>query len=113
MARPSSAWSRAVVIWSSFGQAGGVHVGGVAHAERMRLLRHQPGERVFVAAEIFGDRDGCVVSGPRDHRLDRVFDDDRLAGLEPELGGRLGGSVLGNVELGVEPDLAGLEPLEQ
>ena len=39
--------------------------------------------------------------------------DDGLAGSQAEFCRRLLGRVLGNLELGVEPDLAGLEPLEQ
>ena len=64
----------------------------------MSLVRHQLGEFVFVAAEIFGDGDGGVVGRFRDHRLDRVFDRERLAGLQAELRRRLLGGVRGNLQ---------------
>ena len=95
------------------GQSGRIDVSGAAHAERMRLLRHQFRELTFVAAEILGDRDGGVVGGFCHHRLDRVFDGDALPGLEAKLGRRLLGSVCGNPELRVQSDLAGIEPLEE
>ena len=68
-------------------QAGRVDVGGAAHAQRVGLLRHQLGELVLVAAEIFGDGHRGVVRRLGDHRLDRVFDGDGLAGLEPSFVG--------------------------
>ena len=79
----------------------------------MGLLRHQLGEAVFVAAEIFGDGNGGVVGRFGDDALDGVFDRDGLAGFEIELGRILVGGVLGDLERRVELDLAGIEPLEQ
>lgn len=51
------------------GQAGGVAIGGLAHAERARLSRHQLGEFVFVAGNRFRDHDGGVVGGARHQAL--------------------------------------------
>ncbi len=79
----------------------------------MGLLRHQLGEVVLAAAEVFGDDDGGVVGRPRDDALDRILDRDGLAGLEIELGRRLLGGVLGDLERRIELDLAGVETLEQ
>ena len=79
----------------------------------MGLLRHQLGESVLAAAEIFGNDDGGVVGGSCHDALDRVFDRDGLAGLEVELGRLLFGGVFGNLQRRIELDLAGVEALEQ
>ena len=79
----------------------------------MGFFRHQLGELVLAAAEVFGDDDGGVIGRPGDHALDGVFDRDSLAGLEVELGGILIGGVLGDLERRVELDLVGVETFEQ
>ena len=94
------------------GQAGCVHVGGAAHPQCVGLLRHELGERVFVTAKILGNRDGSIVRRLRNHRLDGILDRDGLAGFQPEFCRCLLGRVLGNLERRIEPDLAGVEPLE-
>ncbi len=85
----------------------------MGHAERVGLLRHQLGESVLAAAEIFGDDDGGVVGGSGDDAFDRVLDRDGLPGLEAELGRVLLGGMLGNRQRRIELDLAGVETLEQ
>ena len=95
------------------GQAGGVAIDRLGHAERARLARHQLGEIVFVAGDGFGDHDGGVVGGAGYQALDGVFDRDGLAGAQAELGRRLFGSVLGHFHFAIELHLAGVEALEQ
>ena len=95
------------------GQAGGVLVDGVIHAERLRLARHQPGEIVLAARDRLRDHDGGVVGRTRDHALDRVFDRERASGLETKLGRRLSGGFGGDLERRVELEFAGVELLEQ
>ncbi len=63
------------------GQAGGVAIGGPAHAECARLPRHQLGETVFISCDGFRDDDGGVVGRSRHQTLDRVFDADGLSGM--------------------------------
>ena len=94
-------------------QAGRVDISGVAHAERLGFLRHELGELVLVAGQIFGDRHGDIVRRSRDHGFDRIIDRDGLAGLDAELRWRLLGRMDGDLERRVEPDRAGVEPLEQ
>ena len=95
-------------------QAGRVHVGGAAHAERMRLLRHQLGEarlrrrRGFRRSPPQRRSPTCVTTA-----LIASSTAMRLAGLESEFRRRLLGGVLGDLERRIEPDLAGFEPLEQ
>ena len=95
------------------GQAVGIAVHRLAHAERARLARHQLGEIVFVAGDGFRDHDGGVVGRARHQSLDGVFDLDGLARSQAELGGSLLGGVLGHFHFSVELHLAGLETLEQ
>ena len=95
------------------GQAGGVLVDGVLHAQRLRLARHQFGEVILIARDRLGDHDGGVVRRTRDHALDRIFDRKGASGLETELGGRLSGGFGGHFERTVELELAGFELLEQ
>ena len=95
------------------GQAGGVAIDRLGHAERARLARHQLGEIVFVAGDGFRDHDGGVVGGARHQSLDGVFDLDGLARAQAELGRRLLGGVLGHFHFGIELQLAGFEALEQ
>jgi hypothetical protein len=95
------------------GQAGSVLVDGAAHAERLRLARHQSGKRVLVAGDGLRHHHGGIVRRTRDHSLDGVFDRERAAGLEAELGRHLSGGFLRDLELAVELELAGLELLEQ
>ncbi len=83
------------------------------HAQRMGLARHHPRETVFVAADVFGDRDGDVVGGFRDHGLDRVFDLDRLARLQAELRGGLRGGVLRDHQRRVETQVTLFKLFEQ
>ncbi len=93
------------------GQAGGVLVDGVIHAERLRPARHQPGEIVLTARDRLRNHDGGVVGRTRDHALDRVFDRERASGLETKLGRRLSGGFGGDLERRVELEFAGV--LEQ
>ena len=71
------------------GQAGGVAIDRVRHAERARLGRHQLGELLLAAAERLGDDHRDVIGRLGDDGADRGLDRDGLAGLEAELGGRL------------------------
>ena len=80
-------------------------------ARALRVI--SAGELLFVAGERFRDHDRGVVGRAGDHALDRVLDLDRAAGLQPELGRRLVGGRLRDLQLAVELDLAGFEPLEQ
>ena len=85
----------------------------MAHAERLRLLRHQLGEIVLVAGDRLRDHDGRVIGGSGDDSLDGIFDLDGAAGAQSELGRRLRGGVLGYFEVAVELELARFELLEQ
>ena len=58
------------------GQARGVAIDRLGHAERARLARHQPGELVFVAGDGFCDHDGGVVGRAGDETLDGILDPD-------------------------------------
>ncbi len=113
MARPRMAWSRAVVSLLVVGQAGGVVVGGVVHAERMRLGGHQLGEFGFIAGKRFGHHHRHVVGRFGHDGADRGSNFDALARLQAQLGGRLRGGVLGHRHFGRKLDLARLQPLEQ
>ena len=114
MARPSDrliARRRDLVV---VGQAGGVLVDGAAHAERLRLARHQLGELVLVAGDGFRHHDGGIVGRARDDALDRVLDRDACCpACRPSLVGVWPAACVGDLELAVELELAGLELLEQ
>ncbi len=70
------------------GQAGGVVVVGVHHAERARLGRHHPAEGGFAAAaHRFGHHHRHVVGGLGHDGLDGVLDLDVSPGLSPSLEG--------------------------
>ena len=71
------------------------------------------GEILFTAADGLGDGDRHVVGGTGDQRLDRVLDGDRVVLVEAELGGRLCCGARGNLEFGIELELAGFDLLEQ
>ena len=95
------------------GQARGVAIVRAGHAQRMRLARHHLGEGALVAADRLGDGDGDVVGRTGDDRLDRVLDRDCRSRAQAELGGRLGGGVLGDRQLDLQRQRAFLELLEQ
>ena len=95
------------------GQAGGVLVDGAAHAERLRLARHQPRELLLVSGDVLRQHDGGVVGRAGDDAFDRVLDLDGLPVPQAELGRTLRGRVRGHVERAVELELAGLQALEQ
>ena len=95
------------------GQAGGVVIGGVRHAERARLGGHQPGEIGFISGKGFGHDDRHVVGRLGDDGADGGLDPDRLARLEPQLGRRLRGGMGRHRHFGRHLDLARLQPLEQ
>ncbi len=94
-------------------QARGVDVGGAGHAQHSRFQGHELGEFFLRSADRLGDHRGGVVRRLGDQRLDRVLDLDGLIGLEAELHGTLTGGVCGDLERGIELELAGLELLEQ
>ena len=77
-------------------QAGGIAVDRVAHAEGVSLLRHHVGEFAFVTADGLGDDDSDVIGRFGDHRSNRIFNGDSLAGPQPQLGRSLHGRVLGH-----------------
>ena len=86
---------------------------GCRHSERMRLLGHELGEALLVAADGFGDRDRDVVRRPGDDRLDRILDRDRRARPQTELGRLLRGGMGRDSNIAVEPHAAFFELLEQ
>ena len=95
------------------GQAVGIAIHRLGHAERARLARHQLGEIIYIAGNGFSDHHGGVVGRSRHQPLDGVFDLDGLARAQAELGRRLLGGELGNFQFGIELQLAGFEALEQ
>ena len=94
-------------------QARGVLEGRALHADLARLAGHQAGEVAFRAADVLGERDGDVVGGLGDQRLDRVDDGDLLAGFQPELGGGGGRRFLGHLDLGRVVEAPQLDQLER
>ena len=95
------------------GQAGGIAIDRLGHAERACLAGHQLGEIVFIAGDGFRDHDGGVIGRARHQSLDGVFDADGLTRAQAEFGRSLLGGVLGHLHFGVELHLAGIETLEQ
>jgi len=75
----------------------------------MCFLRHQLGEIVFIACQIFGDGDGGIVSGLGDDAFDRVLDRNGLARFQLELGRSLLGGVLRDSKRAVELEPAGFK----
>ena len=95
------------------GQAGGVVIIRMRHAERTRLGGHQFGEFLFAAAERLGNDHSYVIGRLGDDGADRGFHRDRFAGLEAKLGRRHRRRMRRDVHLGGHFDLASVQPLEQ
>ncbi len=94
-------------------KAGGVAVDRLVHAERACLAGHLAGEFGLAAGQRFGHYDCCVVGRLCDKPFDRIFDRQRLAGLETKLGRRLHGGLGGNAHLGRKAHPPGFNLLEQ
>ena len=95
------------------GQARGVVVERVAHAQIARLGCHQLGEMALRAAQGLADRDRNVVGRAHHDRLDRGVHIDHVAGIEMQIGRPLRRGVFRNRQHGLHRDVAALERLEQ
>ena len=95
------------------GQARRVAINRATHADRMGLEGHHVSEFALAAADRFGDDDRRVVCGLRHQTANRILDFDQLSRFEPQFRRGLHGGVLGYWKRRVEPELAGIELLEQ
>ena len=94
------------------GEAAGIGVDRLAHAQLARLGRHQSGEILFGAAHLLCQCHGDVVGGLYRHNLDRVLYRERLAGREAQLRGTLAGGVGRDHHPVVRTEPPGLERIE-
>jgi hypothetical protein len=86
---------------------------GSGHPDRPGGAGHPLGEGPLASRQPLRHHHGDIVRRLGDQRLDAVLDEDRLAGLEPELGGRARRRVGGHLESRVELHAARLQILEQ
>ncbi len=95
------------------GEAGSVLECGAAHADGAGLAGHHLREGLLIAADRLRDDDSDVIRRLGDEGEDRVLDGDRVARVEADLRGGLARGEGGNRQLGVEPQLAALQLLEE
>ena len=104
--------SRAVVVWPGAGQAFGVLVAGVLHAQRLGLLVHELDEVLDRAAHALGQRHGGVVARLHDHPLDQVVHRHLHLGVDEHARARHLPGALADRQRLLQVDLLGAERVE-
>ena len=98
---------------AEIGQTRGIAIGGVAHAQGMGFAGHHLGEIGFAAADGLADHHGHVIGRFGHQCQDGVLGRDLIAGLEAQLGRRLGGGMGRDRQFGTEMQTAGFQLVEQ